>query len=142
MLAAHGVPADPADLYLDHPEIASPAPGAAVIHPGAAHGSKRWPVVRFAEVARRLATAGHRIVLTGTANELPLAQAVASGAGLDGGTVLAGRTLLPELAALIADASLVVSGDTGTAHLAYAYRTPSVTLFGPAPASEWGPPPY
>ena len=25
--------------------------------------------------------------------------------------------------------------------MAYAYRTPSVTLFGPAPASEWGPPP-
>jgi ADP-heptose:LPS heptosyltransferase len=141
MLIAHGVPADPTDLYLDRPDAASPAPGAVVINPGAAYGSKRWPVARFAEVARRLAAAGHRIALTGTARELPLGQAVAAEAGLDGRTVLAGRTSLPELAAQIADASLVVSGDTGTAHLAYAYRTPSVTLFGPAPASEWGPPP-
>jgi ADP-heptose:LPS heptosyltransferase len=105
MLAAHGVPADPADLYLERPGVASPAPGAAVIHPGAACGSKRWPVARFAEVARRLA-AGNRIVLTGTAKELPIAQAVASRAGLDKRTVLAGRTSLPELAALISDASL------------------------------------
>jgi ADP-heptose:LPS heptosyltransferase len=141
MLTAYGIPANPTDLYLDLPDTASPAPGAVVINPGAAHGSKRWPTTRFAEVARRLATAGNRIALTGTTKELPLAQAVASKAGLDDGTVLTGRTSLPELAALIADASLVVSGDTGTAHLAYAYRTPSVTLFGPVPANEWGPPP-
>jgi ADP-heptose:LPS heptosyltransferase len=141
MLTAHGVPADPNDLCLDRPDVPSPAPGCVVINPGAAHGSKRWPAARFAEVASRLAAAGNRIALTGTAMELPLAQAVAGAAGLDDRTVLAGRTSLPELAALIADASVVVSGDTGTAHLAYAYRTPSVTLFGPAPASEWGPPP-
>ena len=141
LLVAHGIPADPGDLYLDRPDVPSPAPAAVAIHCGAAYGSKRWPAQRFAEVARRLAAAGNRIVLTGTAVERPLAQSVAAAAGLDERAVLAGRTSLPELAALVADASLVISGDTGTAHLAYAYRTPSVTLFGPAPASEWGPPP-
>ena len=147
MLLAHGIPAHAGDLYLREPDAASPAPGAVVVHPGAAYGSKRWPVDRFATVVGELAAAGHRVVITGGDAERPLAKAAADGSAADdsaaGGRarVLAGRTSLPELAALIADAALVVSGDTGVAHLAYAYRTPSVTLFGPAPASEWGPPP-
>jgi len=35
----------------------------------------------------------------------------------------------------------VVCGDTGVGHLATAYGTPSVLLFGPTPPAEWGPPP-
>ena len=44
------------------------------------------------------------------------------------------------LAALVAGARLVVCGDTGVGHLATAYRTPSVLLFGPTPPARWGPP--
>jgi ADP-heptose:LPS heptosyltransferase len=58
-----------------------------------------------------------------------------------GVTVLAGETDLLGLAATIAHAGRVVCGDTGVAHLATAYGTPSVVLFGPTPPSEWGPPP-
>jgi ADP-heptose:LPS heptosyltransferase len=32
-----------------------------------------------------------------------------------------------------------VSGDTGVAHVATAYGTPSVLLFGPTPPDHWGP---
>ncbi len=35
----------------------------------------------------------------------------------------------------------MVSGDTGVSHLATAYGTPSVTLFGPMSPAYWGPPP-
>jgi ADP-heptose:LPS heptosyltransferase len=41
---------------------------------------------------------------------------------------------------MVADASLVVCGDTGIAHLATAYGTPSVVLFGPVSPQHWGPP--
>ena len=34
----------------------------------------------------------------------------------------------------------MVSGDTGMSHLATAFARPSVTLFGPVPPAEWGPP--
>jgi ADP-heptose:LPS heptosyltransferase len=65
---------------------------------------------------------------------------VADLAGLPDGSVLAGRTDLTTLAALVAAADLVVCGDTGVAHLASAYRTPSVVMFGPVAPSRWGPP--
>ena len=53
---------------------------------------------------------------------------------------LGGKTDLSTLIALVARASVVVSNDTGPAHLAYALRTPSVTLFGPTTGVErWGP---
>jgi ADP-heptose:LPS heptosyltransferase len=139
-VAWDGAPARPDDLLLAAPEAASPRPGATVVHPGARYGSKRWPPDRFAAVARHLAARGHDVVITGSAAEQPLARRVAAAAGLPGAAVLAGRTDLPQLLALIADARLVVSGDTGVAHLATAYGRPSVVLFGPASPRIWGPP--
>jgi ADP-heptose:LPS heptosyltransferase len=111
-----------------------------IVHPGAAAPGRRWPPDRFAAVARELAAAGHDIRLTGSPAERGLAQQVARRAGLPPGTVLAGRTSLPALAALVASARLVIAGDTGLAHLATGYARPSVTLFGPVPPAEWGPP--
>jgi ADP-heptose:LPS heptosyltransferase len=135
-----GVPADPDDVLIERPTAPSPAPGAVVLHPGAAAPSRRWPVDRFAAVARRLTDDGCHVVLTGTSSERPLADEVAGLAGLGADAVLAGETDLAGLAALVAGARLVVCGDTGTAHLASAYAVPSVVLFGPVPPAEWGPP--
>jgi len=141
LLAAYGVAADPADLDLAVPSRPSPAPGAVVVHPGAAYGSRRWPADRYARVAAALRRAGHRVVVTGGGDERPLAVSVAARAGLDPDAVLAGRTDLAGLAGVVAGARLVVCGDTGVGHLATAYRTPSVLLFGPSPPERWGPPP-
>jgi ADP-heptose:LPS heptosyltransferase len=138
-----GIPADPGDLLLDDPEPpggTARAAGPALIHPGAASGSRRWPPARFAAVARQLAGAGYQIRLTGSAAERSLAHRVARLAGLPADCVLAGATTLRGLAALTASARLVICGDTGMSHLASAYARPSVTLFGPVPPAEWGPP--
>jgi ADP-heptose:LPS heptosyltransferase len=138
MLAESGIPADPEELDIAAPEADPPplARGATLIHPGAASRARRWPVERFAAVAREQ----ERVVITGSAAERPLAEAVAAAAGLDRSCVLAGSTDLVELAATVAAAERVVCGDTGVAHLATALGTPSVVLFGPVPPSEWGPP--
>lgn len=141
LLDSGGIPADPSRLELRPPAVRSPAPGAVVVHPGAAAGSRRWPPDRFAAVVAQLRCCGHRVALTGSAAELPLCQDVAERAGVGSAAVLAGSLRLNELAALVADAALLVCGDTGVAHLATAYATPSVVLFGPVAPAWWGPPP-
>lgn len=141
MLQWHGINADPRDISLDHPGIPTPQPGATIIHVGAAYGSRLWPAQRFAEVAVGLAESGHNLVFTGSAAERDRALLVARKAGFGAPSVLAGRQSLGQFAALTAKARLVVSADTGAAHLASAYGRPSVVLFGPAAPEEWGPPP-
>lgn len=141
LLDWHGIPADPLDYRLHRPAERTSRPGAAILHVGAAYGSRLWPADRFAAVARELALAGHDVVFTGSSGERPRAEEVAGLAGLGPDTVAAGRYSLTEFAAVIADAAVVVSADTGAAHLASAYARPSVVMFGPAPVAEWGPPP-
>ncbi|WP_369140748.1 glycosyltransferase family 9 protein [Modestobacter versicolor] len=132
---------DPDALDLAVPDLPLPVSGVAVVHPGAAFPGRRWPPERFAAVARHLAGRGERVVVTGGPAERDLARAVADGAGLGEDAVLAGRTTSLELAAVVAAARVVVCGDTGVAHLASAYRRPSVVLFGPVSPALWGPPP-
>ncbi|TDN90686.1 glycosyltransferase family 9 protein [Microbacterium sp. BK668] len=140
LVGAYGVRAQADDVRLQR-GAPSPAHGATVVHVGAFYGSRRWPVERFAAVARRLRADGHAVVYTGDARERERALVVAEQAGDDASAVLAGRIDLGTFASVIADARLVVSADTGAAHLASAYSRPSVVLFGPASPSEWGPPP-
>ena len=131
-----GIPADPRALRLRRPEAGS-APPVAVVHPGAASGSRRWPVERFAAVARELSK-DRLVVLTGGPAEGDLSIRTARLAGLPDDAVR--RPSLTELATLVADAGLVVCGDTGISHLATAYGTRSVTLLGPVSPALWGPP--
>jgi ADP-heptose:LPS heptosyltransferase len=142
LLEESDIPADPRRLDLPAPPWPAPpqARGATLVHPGAASPARRWPAARWAAVARAERRAGRRVLVTGSAAERPLAEAVAREAGLTADAVLAGRTDLPALAAAVAAARRVLSGDTGVAHLATAFGTPSVVLFGPTPPAEWGPP--
>jgi ADP-heptose:LPS heptosyltransferase len=142
LLAEYGLSTDPSDLDLAPPPGPLPEDvrGATVIHPGAKSVARRWPTDRFAAVARDEARRGHHVVVTGSDAERPLADAVAAGAGLPASRVLAGRLQLDGLARVVAAADRVVCGDTGVAHLATTYGTPSVVLFGPMSPRRWGPP--
>ncbi|MUG03572.1 glycosyltransferase family 9 protein [Bacillus tequilensis] len=141
LVSGYGAPADADEVSIAVPQRAPLVEGAAVVHVGAFYGSRAWPVERFAEVARALQDAGGEVVITGGPADRDRADAVARLAGLDESIVRAGRDDLVDLAALIAHASVLVSVDTGAAHLASAYGTPSTIVFGPAPPEEWGPPP-
>jgi hypothetical protein len=107
-----------------------------VLHPGAAAPARRWPADRFAAVASALRDRGHQVVVTGGPAEAELARSVAGQAGVP---ALLELSLL-ELVSLVGRARLVICGDTGVAHVASNYRTPSVLLFGPVSPATWGPP--
>jgi ADP-heptose:LPS heptosyltransferase len=140
LLTLEGIPADPTALLLAKPAAPPVISDAVIVHPGASAAARRWPVGRFATVARTLAAAGHSVVITGSGTERARCLAVARSADLGEEWVLADKLDLGGLAALVADARLLISGDTGIAHLASAYATPSVILFGPTTPERWGPP--
>ncbi len=110
--------------------------GLTLVHPGAAAVSRRWPAERFATVATQLRREGHRVVITGGEAETSLAEWVAAASGVP--TLVAPPLL--RLLSVVAAARVVVCGDTGIAHVASNYRTPSVVLFGPVRPADWGPP--
>lgn len=118
------------------PELGALPSGVTIVHPGAAALARRWPTDRFAAVIDRLGRAGHRVVITGGPAEAELVQHICA----DTEAVPMLDLSLLELAALVANARLLVCGDTGVAHLASAYRTRSVLLFGPVSPRLWGPP--
>ena len=136
-----GIDANPAALLLDAPAFRSSreAGDVTVIHPGAASGARRWPPERFAAIVRSERRAGRRVLVTGSADERDLGLRIAESAGLPEDAVLAGKTDLLDLMAVVSEAGRLVSGDTGVAHLATALRTPSVTIFGPTSPALWGP---
>ncbi len=116
-----------------------PPPGSYVcIHPGARLQSRRWLPKRFAQVADGLAQQGLQVVLTGSADERPIVDAVLRemrAPAID----MCGRTELGPLAAMIAGARLLVSNDTGISHIAAAVATPSVIVCSGADPQRWAP---
>ena len=100
----------------------------AVVHPGASAPSRRWPPDHFVEALRQLAALGWSFVLTGDAQERALCEAIVAAAAIEG-RVFTGVLDLGELAALIAAAPLLITNNTGPAHLAAAVGTPVVVLY-------------
>lgn len=104
-------------------------PDTVVVHVGASAPSRRWPAERFGQAAEQIARASDaRVVFTGSAAEAALvdtAQAQMTVPTLS----LAGRLSLGELGALIARAGLVLTNNSGPAHLAAALGTPIVDLY-------------
>lgn len=121
-----------------HQELPLSPRGYVCIHPGARLASRRWPTERFAAVADRLAEEGYGILLTGTADEADLTAAVAAEMSHPAED-LAGRTALGTLAALVAQAELVICNDTGMSHVAAAMCTPSVVVCCGADPDRWRP---
>ena len=111
----------------------------AVLHPGTARPEKYWLAERWTEVARHLReTHGLTGVITGgnDADELAHVQRIIGGGAM---VNLAGQIDLLTFAAVLAQARLCVSCDTGAVHLAAAFRTPQVALFGPTNPFHWRP---
>jgi heptosyltransferase-2 len=99
------------------------------VHLGAAYGpAKLWPIPCVEEFCRLMDDPTTVVVLVGAPADAAAAAAVAAVAPA---TSLVGRDRAALLSALLAEIDVLVSGDTGVAHLAAALGTPAITLFGP-----------
>lgn len=142
LLESDGIVADRRNLGLVPPVSTTSHRDCVVVHVGAGAPARRWPPERFAAVVRHLLVLGREVVLTGDDSERDLALSVAARAGLSTHRVLAGEQNLIDIAATVAEAALLISGDTGVARLATAFGTRTVLLFGPTPPRWGGPPPH
>lgn len=115
-----------------------PAAPYVLLHPGASAQARRYPPERFGQVARLLTGQGLPVLVTGVEREAALVETVRAHA--PEAAFLLGGTTLPEYAALLAGAALVVCNNTLPMHLADATRTPLVALYAGTELDEqWRP---
>lgn len=112
------------------------------LHPGARDPRRRWPVENFARAANQISACGYTLILTGSREETDLLNDLRQ--RIDGPVVNIvesfGHLTAGELAAVIGNARLLVSNDTGVSHIAAALCVPSVILFSPySDIARWRP---
>ncbi len=99
-----------------------------LLHPGASAASRRYPAASWSAVADLLVEQGLPVLFSGSADEAGLIEGIR--ADMRGDSIsLAGALDLGRLGALIAAAPVMVSNNTGPAHLAAALGTPLVDLY-------------
>lgn len=129
-LAGKTIPPEaPAIAWRDRPPPVGPGAPYAVLNPGSNEPGRRWPIAGYVAVARKLLARGLRVVFVGQAGQRG-GNGLDALAGADGVVDLAGRTDLPELLDLIRHAALMVTNDTGPAHLGIALACPTVVVVG------------
>jgi heptosyltransferase I len=131
------LPVDPAaEAWCDDLLRSSGNRPVALINPGAGWGAKRWPVERYAAVARSLMARGLRVLVNAGPGEEPMADVIVKEAS---GAAIPLATSLDQLIALTRRVALCVAGDTGPLHLACALGRPVVGIYGPTDPSRNGP---
>jgi heptosyltransferase-1 len=96
--------------------------------PGASFKSKIYPVEQYAQIAKELDA--NVVILWGNESERLMADKIHQ---ISPQVRIANKLTLDELKALISQMHLVIGGDTGPTHMAWALNTPSITLFGSTP---------
>jgi heptosyltransferase-1 len=104
----------------------------AVFVPGSVHKSKCWPAENFVSLAKKITSQfGLSVITVGTKSDKAITERIVSETNGQV-TDFAGLTSLPELAALLKGARIVVSNDTGPGHMAAALGVRLVMIFGPS----------
>ncbi|HWG47939.1 MAG TPA: glycosyltransferase family 9 protein [Gemmataceae bacterium] len=100
-----------------------------MLGPGSRWVTKRWLPEHFAALASRVQSDfGGTVFFVGGGDETPLATAIQE--RLHGPShILTGRTTLPQLAALLSRADVMLANDTGPLHLAAALGRPVVAPY-------------
>jgi heptosyltransferase III len=111
----------------------------AVLQPGGRLPEMRWPVAKFAEIARWLREKhGIVSVVNLGARDDEIATEVRNEMG-NCAVVLDAQLDIRELIALVAASRIFVGNDSGPAHLSAALLRPSVVIFSVTDAVQWRP---
>lgn len=115
------------------------------LNPGASYGSaKRWYPLYFAKVAQEFAN-DFDIVIFGGSSESEICDEIAHQLSKNGVkfTNLCGKTTIKELCEMIAgiakSGGIFITNDSGPMHIAAAFKTPTIALFGPTRWRETSP---
>jgi lipopolysaccharide heptosyltransferase II len=101
----------------------------AIMHPGATAPSRRYPPQQFAAAAEQLASDYDiQIVFSGVRTESEIVEEIRTSMQVDSFSV-AGALNINEFSALVSLAPLLISNNTGPAHIAAATGTPVVDLY-------------
>jgi len=92
--------------------------------------AKRWPAERYAAVADQFAEAGASVALIGSPAEMEVSNEVSLHT-INKPIVLTGQTSVAEATAIISVADVLITNDTGPAHIGSAVGTPTLVIFGP-----------
>ncbi|CUH95021.1 hypothetical protein P22_1090 [Propionispora sp. 2/2-37] len=109
----------------------------AVIIPGTTWQSKNWPIDFFCKTIKRLRR-DFKIVLGGGKAEAALGMEIEKSCA-PGISNAIGKTGLLDMAGIIEQAAIVVTGDTGPLHIAAALGVPTVSVFGPTDPEVYAP---
>ena len=116
----------------------------AVLHPGPLTAYKRWPLAYWQKLIEWLVQEGLQVVLSASPakQDLQLNHDILS--LLDERTRAkvidtAGKLSIPQAGTLLRGAALYIGVDTSITHLAAACNTPTITLFGATPPTNFGP---
>jgi heptosyltransferase-3 len=115
-----------------------------VLHPGPLTAYKRWPLAHWQVLITSLAQRGLQVVLSASPakQDLKLNHDILSLLNDDIRAQVidtAGKLSIPQAGALLRNAVLYIGVDTSITHLAAACNTPTITLFGATPPTNFGP---
>ena len=129
---------DPTDIKNMHRKIkAQSAKPIVVICPFGRHALKSWTREGYSGVIKRIAPLAECYLIGGKAEIQQLEELNTAAGGV--AHILAGTLTLGELAALLQQAKLLITVDTGPMHIGQAVGISTVALFGPTDDRVWGP---
>src|SRR5215217_2865902 len=92
--------------------------------------AKRWPAEAYAALADRLIDSRRKVLLIGSKDEVDVSQDVTRRMR-NQPVLLTGKTTLDQITAVLDRADLIVTNDTGPAHIGSALGRPTIVIFGP-----------
>jgi ADP-heptose:LPS heptosyltransferase len=100
------------------------------IQAGASQGKRQWNPKQFVSLITILVEKHNaRVVLTGAAKERHIIDPIVEGCASRNVVSVAGKTSVPQLAAMLKMSDVLVTGDTGPMHISVAVGTPVVSMF-------------